>query len=108
MKILLLTQDIEGKGGVGNYFDLLKDKFTLDVDYFITGKRHDEKNPIISHLLLEMTLDPSTPTPFGVLRAIEEPTYDELLSDQIKEVKKLKGDGTHEDLFYSGDVWEVE
>ena len=69
---------------------------------------HDEANPIISHLLLEMTLDPSTPTPFGILRAVEEPTYDELLSNQIEEVKELKGDGALEDLFYSGDVWEVK
>jgi glycosyltransferase involved in cell wall biosynthesis len=43
MKILLLTQDIKGKGGVGNYYNVLKDKFTVDVDLFITGARIDEK-----------------------------------------------------------------
>ena len=69
---------------------------------------HDETNPIISHLLLEMTLDPSTPTPFGILRAVNEPTYDELLIDQIDEVKEAKGEGDLETLFYSGDVWEVK
>jgi len=69
---------------------------------------HDETNPIITNLLLEMTFDPLNPTPFGVLRAVEAPTYDDMLLAQIDEVTKLKGEGTLEDLFYSGDVWEVK
>jgi 2-oxoglutarate ferredoxin oxidoreductase subunit beta len=69
---------------------------------------HDETNPVITNLLLEMTFDPTNPTPFGVLRAVEDVTYDEMLLDQIKEVTKIKGDGKLEDLFYSGDVWEVK
>ena len=69
---------------------------------------HDETNPIITNLLLEMTFDPKNPTPFGVLRAVDAPTYDEMLVDQIREVTEIKGKGTLEDLFYSGDVWEVK
>lgn len=69
---------------------------------------HNETNPIITNLLLEMTFDPSTPTPFGVLRAIQEPTYDEMLMSQIEEVIETKGKGKLEDLFFSGDVWEVK
>jgi len=69
---------------------------------------HDETNPIITNLLLEMTFDPKNPTPFGVLRAVDAPTYDGMLVDQIKEVTKINGKGTLEDLFYSGDVWEVK
>ena len=69
---------------------------------------HDETNPIITNLLLEMTFDPLNPTPFGVLRAIEAPTYDDMLLAQIDEVTEVKGEGTLEDLFYSGDVWEVK
>ena len=41
LKILLLTQDINGKGGVGNYFKILKPKFK-NVDYLINGSRLDE------------------------------------------------------------------
>lgn len=70
--------------------------------------RHNETNPIITNLLLEMTFDPAYPTPFGVLRAVEEPTYDEMLHDQINAVTEAKGEGTLENLFYSGDVWEVK
>jgi 2-oxoglutarate ferredoxin oxidoreductase subunit beta len=69
---------------------------------------HDETNMHITNLLLEMTFDPATPTPFGILRAVEEPTYDEMLHTQIEEVTKLRGEGSLESLFNSGDVWEVK
>ncbi len=69
---------------------------------------HDETNQNITNLLLEMTFDPLNPTPFGILRAVEAPAYDEMLLAQIDEVTELKGEGTLEDLFYSGDVWEVK
>ena len=69
---------------------------------------HDETNPVITNLLLEMTFDPHNPTPFGVLRAVEDVTYDEMLIEQIEQVTKIKGEGKLEDLFYSGDVWEVK
>ena len=41
MKTLLLTQDIEGKGGIGNFFKILQKKFT-NVDYLINGTRLNE------------------------------------------------------------------
>ncbi len=69
---------------------------------------HDETNSIITNLLLEMTFDPLNPTPFGILRAVEEPTYNDMLVSQIKNVTETLGKGTLEDLFYSGDVWEVK
>lgn len=69
---------------------------------------HDETNPVITNLLLEMTFDPANPTPFGVLRAVEDDTYDEMLIDQIEAVTKAKGEGKLEDLFFAGDVWEVK
>jgi len=69
---------------------------------------HNETNPVITNLLLEMTFNDAMPTPFGILRAVDEPTYDELLVNQIAEVKQAKGEGTLEDLFLSGDVWEVK
>jgi glycosyltransferase involved in cell wall biosynthesis len=41
LKILLLTQDINGKGGIGNYFNILQPKL-VNVDYLINGTRLDE------------------------------------------------------------------
>ncbi len=46
MKILLLTQDIHGKGGVGNYFKILEKKFHKHVDYMIDGTRANEKSKL--------------------------------------------------------------
>ena len=43
MKVLLLTHDLYGKGGIGNYFNILHGKFTYHVDYHITGSRLNEK-----------------------------------------------------------------
>ncbi len=68
---------------------------------------HDETNPIIANMLLQMTLNPEFPTPFGVLRAVEAPTYDDLLFDQITEAKRQRGEGDLKTLFYSGDTWEI-
>ncbi|MBN1996894.1 glycosyltransferase family 4 protein [candidate division KSB1 bacterium] len=42
MKILLVTQDIEAQGGIGNYFSVLRNKFTLPVELFINGTRFNE------------------------------------------------------------------
>ncbi len=50
MKILLLTQDIEAQGGIGNYFAVLKDKFTLPVTLFINGTRRDETKKLRSFI----------------------------------------------------------
>ncbi|MCF7807301.1 MAG: 2-oxoacid:ferredoxin oxidoreductase subunit beta [Candidatus Marinimicrobia bacterium] len=69
---------------------------------------HDETNMHITNLLLEMTFDPETPTPFGILRAVDQPTYDDLLHSQIDQVTELRGEGNLKDLFNSGDVWEVK
>ncbi len=69
---------------------------------------HDKANPIITNLLLQMTLDPRFPTPFGVLREVEAPTYEAALVEQMEETRERLGPGTLEKLFYSGDVWEVK
>ena len=55
-----------------------------------------------------MTLDPNFPTPFGIIREVEAPTYEEALLHQIEEAKEKLGPGDLNKLFYSGDVWEVK
>lgn len=42
MKVLVLTMDITNIGGIGNYFNILKNKFHVPVEYLITGKRARE------------------------------------------------------------------
>jgi len=70
---------------------------------------HDEKaeEPSLAYLLSRMVY-PRFPECIGVFRAVERPTYDELLNKQIDDVIKAKGRGKLEDLFNSDDVWVVQ
>ncbi|MBK9429013.1 MAG: 2-oxoacid:ferredoxin oxidoreductase subunit beta, partial [Elusimicrobia bacterium] len=45
--------------------------------------------------------------PFGVLRCVEKPTYDDLMNQQIQDVIKKKGRGRLKDLLYTDDTWTV-
>ena len=66
-----------------------------------------EDNPHYAYMLSRME-DPNMPLPFGVLRSVSRPTYDELLLDQVEQAVEQKGRGDLEQLFKSGDTWTVE
>jgi len=66
-----------------------------------------EDNPHYAYMLSRME-DPNMPLPFGVLRSVSRPTYDELLLDQVEQAVEQKGSGDLEQLFKSGDNWTVE
>ncbi len=70
---------------------------------------HDEKaeEPSLAYLLSRMVY-PRFPECVGVFRAVERPTYEDLLNKQIEDVIKTKGRGKLEDLFASEDTWVVE
>jgi 2-oxoglutarate ferredoxin oxidoreductase subunit beta len=70
---------------------------------------HDEKatEPTLANLLSRM-VGPEFPEVVGVLRAIQKPTYDELLERQMADASAKKGPGTMADLFQAEDVWTVE
>ncbi len=70
---------------------------------------HDEKaeQPSLAYLLSRMVY-PQFPECVGVFRAVERPTYDELLNQQIADAVKARGKGKLEDLFASEDTWVVE
>jgi len=69
---------------------------------------HDEKQeePSLAYLLSRMHY-PNFPEPLGVFRAVDRPTYEELMMDQIGQAVKSRGEGTLEDLFDAGDAWVV-
>lgn len=69
---------------------------------------HNEKdsNPHYAYLLTQMEY-PEMPVPFGVFRAIEKPTYDEMMENQIQDVIKSKGKGNLKDLIYGHNTWKV-
>jgi len=70
---------------------------------------HDEEapEPSLAYLLSRMR-QPDFPEPIGVFRAVDRPKYDELLNAQVEQAVQQEGPGSLEDLFYSGDTWEVE
>jgi 2-oxoglutarate ferredoxin oxidoreductase subunit beta len=69
---------------------------------------HDEKanDPSLAYLLSRMH-HPNFPEPIGVFRAVERPTYEELIVGQVKSAVASKGPGTLEALFDDGETWVV-
>ena len=70
---------------------------------------HDEANPDPSRAfaLSRLAESPTTPTPVGVFRAVEEEDYGKAIQDQVKEIKSQKGNGDLEELLHSLPTWEV-
>ncbi len=44
----------------------------------------------------------------GVLRCVQQPTYDDEIHEQIASAVKTKGAGSLEKLFASDDLWEIK
>ena len=70
---------------------------------------HDEtrEEPTIASILARMRW-PEFPVPLGVLRAVQRPTYEELMEGQIRDAIARQGEGDLEALFAEGDTWVVE
>ncbi|HXJ16911.1 MAG TPA: 2-oxoacid:ferredoxin oxidoreductase subunit beta [Candidatus Polarisedimenticolia bacterium] len=72
---------------------------------------HDETDPrpAYAFLLAHMEQRPDFPTPIGVLRAWENvPRYEDLITDQIRNVQAKRGKGDLSKLLRAGDIWEVK
>jgi 2-oxoglutarate ferredoxin oxidoreductase subunit beta len=69
---------------------------------------HDEtsENPMHAFRLARMRW-PHMPEPMGVLRCVEKPTYDGAVDGQLQSARGKLGEGNLEELFASGDTWEV-
>jgi 2-oxoglutarate ferredoxin oxidoreductase subunit beta len=70
---------------------------------------HDEtlEDPTVAFLLSRMDY-PDFPVPVGVLRAVQRPTYEELMDKQIADAVGAQGEGDLEALLRQGDIWTVE
>jgi 2-oxoglutarate ferredoxin oxidoreductase subunit beta len=69
---------------------------------------HDmyETDTTIHNALISLEL-PNSPVVFGIIRAIPDDTYNQLLVEQIKDVKSKSKIKSMDDLFNSGSTWEV-
>lgn len=67
---------------------------------------HDENDSVLGFLLSRMT-PPTFPTPIGVIRRAQKPTFDALMNSQIQEAVAKSGKGDLDQLLHRGDVWTV-
>src|SRR3989440_14350 len=65
------------------------------------------EDPSVAFMLARME-QPDFPQPVGIFRAVERPSYDQMLVDQIDTAIAKSGPGNLEKLIYSGDMWTVE
>ena len=71
------------------------------------GARRDAADPAIAYILARMQ-HPEYPVPMGVLRAVERPTYDDLMTQQITDAVAKEGEGDLATLLAEGGSWVVE
>ncbi len=67
---------------------------------------HDEGDTALA-FLLSLMMPPKFPTPIGIFRAVERPTYEAILAEQIDRAKQRQGEGNLEALLNGGDTWTV-
>ena len=66
----------------------------------------NENNPGIHSMLANMRW-PNYPVALGVIRNVSTPTYDQAMENQIRKVKETSKIKNMDDLFRSGNTWEV-
>jgi 2-oxoglutarate ferredoxin oxidoreductase subunit beta len=67
---------------------------------------HDERDPVLGFLLSRLS-PPAFPTPLGVFRVAERPSFDEMMNQQITEAKAKLGDGDLDKILRQGELWTV-
>jgi 2-oxoglutarate ferredoxin oxidoreductase subunit beta len=59
-------------------------------------------------LMLSRMMWPDYPVPVGVLRDVQRPTHDRLLTDQVDTARAKQGDGDLAKVLTAGETWTVE
>src|SRR5256886_4589685 len=65
------------------------------------------QDPSVAFMLARME-QPDFPQPVGIFRAVERPSYDQMMTGQIETAIAKSGPGSLETLIYGGDMWTVE
>jgi 2-oxoglutarate ferredoxin oxidoreductase subunit beta len=70
---------------------------------------HDEhrEDPALAFALSRLAAGPTAPTPVGVFRDVERPTYEAAVQTQIAEAVERQGPGDLAALLRSGATWDV-
>ncbi len=57
--------------------------------------------------LSRLAHSPTGPTPLGVFRAVERPSYEDLVAAQVDQARERSGPGDLAELLRSGETWDV-
>jgi 2-oxoglutarate ferredoxin oxidoreductase subunit beta len=70
---------------------------------------HDPDHPssLYTQMLVQME-HPEYPTPVGVIRRIQRPSYETAVTQQIEEARSRLGSGSLKEILYTEDCWTVE
>ena len=99
----------EGERGVQQY----PDGSLRVVDVAEAGENslfvHDVAHPrtSLAFALSRITYERDGAVPLGVFRALEQPVYDDLMSEQLEAARDERGEGDLAALLHSGDTWTV-
>ena len=99
----------EGERGIQQY----PDGSLRVVDVAEAGENsllvHDVSHPqaSLAFALSRITWETDGAVPLGVFRALEQPVYDELMSEQLVAATEQRGEGDLTALLHSGDTWTV-
>jgi 2-oxoglutarate ferredoxin oxidoreductase subunit beta len=67
----------------------------------------DHPSPLYSQMLATLGL-PDFPTPVGVVRRIQRPTYESQIQQQLDAAKAKRGEGSWKELLHGNSTWTVE
>jgi 2-oxoglutarate ferredoxin oxidoreductase subunit beta len=68
---------------------------------------HDEAGSLAYAAMLATMQPPNWPTPIGVLRRVQAPSFDSAMHRQIQDVTGQRGPGSLHAAIHSGGTWEV-
>ena len=98
------NRGIRVDGAAASVVDL-EDGETKETDLLFHDEHADSAS--LAYMLSQLKF-PQFPVPLGVYRAVERPTYERMLDDQVKEAMSVEGAGDLDALLNAGDTWTVE
>ncbi len=89
-------------GGIPEVVDIGSGSFSVN-DLLV----HDEQNSTLAFILANMIHNLELPRPMGVFLALNRPTYEEQMQQQIAKAKSKKGEGNLQKLLDGDETWII-
>jgi 2-oxoglutarate ferredoxin oxidoreductase subunit beta len=69
---------------------------------------HNEKDSTLAFILANMIHNPDLPRPMGVFMALDRPTYEDMMVQQIAKAKAKRGEGDLQKLLEGDETWVIQ